>query len=274
MRVAIQGVEGSYHHIAAESYFGRGTELVCCDSFSAVFKALKKNQADIAVVSAENSIAGTVHPVYDLLIKDNFYVTGEVYEQIHHCLIGLPGTNIKYITKVFSHPMALPQCDEFLSKYLPEADRIEFNDTAASVTHIKDLDDVANAAIASTLAAKINKLSILKENIEDYPNNVTRFLVLSRDHRALKNANKTSCVLETPHKPGALWHALGVLADAQINLTKLESRPIPDKPWRYQFLIDVEAAGLNLHKVVKQLEKLGCNVRILGEYLAGAKTSS
>src|SRR5262249_1646661 len=157
----------SYHHIAAESYFGSGIELVCCESFAAVFAALRKKNADAAAVGAENSIAGTVHPVYDLLLKDNFFITGEVYEQIHHCLIGLPGAALSKISRVFSHPMALPQCEEFLSKNLPGAERIEYSDTAASVEHIKDLGDVKNAAIASSLAASIHSLPVLHKNIED-----------------------------------------------------------------------------------------------------------
>ncbi|HSW80263.1 MAG TPA: prephenate dehydratase [Candidatus Saccharimonadales bacterium] len=274
MRVAIQGVEGSYHHIAAESYFGGEVQLISCDSFAAVFEALKNNQADFAIVGAENSIAGTVHPVYDLLIRYNFLVTGEVYEQIHHNLIGLPDSELNDIKRVFSHQMALPQCDVFLSKQLPGADRVEFSDTAASVKHVKELNDTSNAAIASSLAATLYDLPILHKNIEDFPNNVTRFLVLTATDTVASGVNKASCVLETPHEPGALWKALGVLAEENINLSKLESRPIPDKPWRYQFLIDIDAAGAKLHGTVHKLEELGCNVRILGEYAAGVKTSS
>jgi prephenate dehydratase len=117
-------------------------------------------------------------------------------------------------------------------------------------------------------------MTVLQKNIEDYPNNVTRFLILSRSHAIKRDASKASCVLETPHEPGALWNALGVLSDAHINLSKLESRPIPDKPWRYQFLIDLESSGAKLHAAIEKLEKLGCNVRILGEYAAGVKTAS
>jgi prephenate dehydratase len=268
MHVAIQGEKGSYHHIAAETYFGSKLELVCCETFAAVFDALAHNNADMAVVAVENSTAGSVHSVYDLLLRHDFSITGEVYEQIHNCLIALPGTGIKDIERVYSHPMALPQCAVFLDSELPRAERIEFSDTAASARHIMQTNDKHAAAIASALAAELAHLPILRANIEDYSNNVTRFLILSPNHKVAAGANKSSFVLETPHKPGALVSALTVLADAGINLTKLESRPIPSEPWRYQFLIDVEAAGPKLHKSAKKLKSLGCTTRILGEYVA------
>jgi prephenate dehydratase len=266
MRVAIQGERGSYHHIAAENYFGSDIELICCESFAAVFDALGSGAADTAVVAVENSTAGSVHPVYDLLLRHDFFITGEVYEPIHHCLVALPGTEIIDIERVYSHPMALPQCADFLDENLPHAERIEFSDTAASAKHIKQTNDKHAAAIASSLAAKLENLQILRSNVEDYHHNVTRFLVLSPSHKVAPGANKSSFVLETPHKPGALVSALKVLADADINLTKLESRPIPSEPWRYQFLIDVETGGGKLHESAEKLKALGCAVRILGEY--------
>jgi prephenate dehydratase len=271
MRVAIQGVKGSFHHVAAESHFGGDIELVCCDSFAAVFDALAKRKADTGVVAAENSIAGTVHPVYDLLLAHDFSVIGEVYENIHHCLIGLPGTKIESVTRVYSHPMALPQCSDFLDDYIPNAARIEFSDTAASVAFVKKSGDTHSVAIAGSLAAKLNNLPVLHANIENYQNNVTRFLVLGHEHSGDKDANKASLVLETPHEPGALVSALSVFAKANINLTKLESRPIPSEPWRYQFLIDVDAASESLHAALAQLKDLRCTVRILGEYVASNK---
>jgi prephenate dehydratase len=270
MRIAIQGQKGSYHHIAAEHYFDGDIELVCCETFAAVFEALASHNADAGVIAAENSIAGTVHPVYDLLLANTFSIAGEVYEHIHHCLITLPDVNLKDIVRVYSHPMALPQCSEFLEQNLPHAERVEYSDTAASVTHIKQTNDLHAAAIASSLAAKLDDMPILYTNIEDYPNNVTRFLILDHSSGPSPRSNKSSLILETPHKPGALWHALGIFAKADINLTKLESRPIPSEPWRYQFLIDVETARAPLHTALEQLKKSGCSVRILGEYMAAA----
>lgn len=269
MRIAIQGETGSYHHIAAMHHFGKDIELVCCKTFADVFAALSDARADKAIVAAENSTAGSVHTVYDLLLHHQFAIIGEVYESIHHCLIGLPHTKLKHIAKVYSHPMALPQCSEFLDAHLPDAERIEYSDTAASVVYIKQVNDPQAAAIASSLAAELNGLPVLHANVENHQNNTTRFLVLDTKAVAVAHANKSSLVLETPNQPGALWHALGVFAAADANLTKLESRPIPHEPWHYQFLIDVERAGTSLDDVVQKLESMGCSVRLLGAYVAG-----
>jgi prephenate dehydratase len=270
MRVAIQGEAGSYHHIAALHHFGSSIELIYCESFADVFAAIKNGRADNGVVAVENSTAGSVHAVYDLLLQYDFAVVGEIYEPIHHCLIGLPNASIKDITRVYSHPMALPQCSAYLDTHLPDAERIEFSDTAASVAYIKKAGDIHSGAIASSLAAEINNLPVLETNIENHQNNATRFLVLSLNHSLTDGANKTSLVLETPHKPGALWHALGIFADAGINLTRIESRPIPDEPWHYQFLIDIAAAGNPCHAAIEKLFASGCTVRTLGEYAASS----
>lgn len=272
MRIAIQGEQGSYHHIAARAYFGDSIELLCCKTFADTFSALQQKNADKALVAVENSIAGTVHPSYDLLLTHSFFITGEIYEHIHHCLIGLPDSKESQITRVYSHPMALPQCSNYLDDHLPDAERIEYIDTAAAVTHIEELGDSHYAAIASDLAAKIHKLPVLKANIENYQNNVTRFLVLERDFETPAESDKASIVLETAHQPSALYNALGVFAGAGINLTKLESRPIAHEPWHYQFLIDIEMTKEKLNTCTRQLELQGCTVRVLGEYRA-AKTT-
>lgn len=180
MRIAIQGEYASYHHLAAERHFGQDIDLVCCETFAEVFEALADGQADAAVVATENSIAGTIKEVQQLLDRYKFRVAAEVAEPIHHCLIGLPGATLPAITHVFSHPMALPQCSVFLDEYLPRAERVEFHDTAASVTHIKHEHNPHYAAIASHLAAELEGLPILHENIEDDPENITRFAVLER----------------------------------------------------------------------------------------------
>lgn len=274
MRVAIQGQLGSYHQMAAESYFGKGIEVVCCGTFADVFETLAKHKADMAVIASENSIAGTAHPVYDLLLAHDFFIVGEVYVHIHHCLIGLPGTKRKQITRVYSQAIALPQCSDFLDKNLPDAERIEYHDTAASVTHIKKLADPAFAAIAGARAADLNGLPVLAANIENFDNNVTRFLVLAAGQPKPTATNKTSIVLETAHTPGALWNALGVFADAAVNLTKLESRPVAHTPWRYQFLIDIEATPAQLASCIKQLKAQACTVRNLGQYIANHKNET
>lgn len=272
MRIAIQGDQGSYHHIAARAYFGKDIELLCCKTFADTFAALGHGDVDKAVVAVENSIVGTVHSTYDLLLTHHFSVTGEIYEHIHHCLIGFPGVKVDEITRVYSHPMALPQCSTYLDTYLPGAERIEYNDTAAGVEHIKELNDPHYAAIASNLAAGIYELPILKANIENYQNNVTRFLVLEKQSEAPIGSNKASIVLETNHEPGGLYKALGVFADAGLNLTKLESRPIAHEPWHYQFLVDIEITKDELIQCTKRLGSQGCTVRLLGEYKAATTT--
>ncbi len=268
MRVAIQGQCGSYHQAAAERYFNTDFTLVPCDTFAAVFDALADGTADKAVIASENSIAGTAHPVYDLLLKHDFFVVGEVYEHIHHCLIGLPGAKLRDIKRVYSQAIALPQCSVFLDKNLPTAERVEYTDTAASVSHIKELDNPSFAAIASSQAADIYKLPVLAANVEDFDNNVTRFLVLASQRPETSHPDKASLVLETAHSPGALWHALGVLAKSKANLTKLESRPVAHTPWRYQFLIDVNISSDQLADCIERLKSQQCTVRLLGTYRA------
>lgn len=268
MRIAIQGEPGSYHHIAAMHFFGNDIAVQGCTTFAEVFDVLADKRADKAIVAIENSTAGSVHPVYDLLLSHPFVITGEVYEPIHHCLIGLPDTDKSKITKVYSHAMALPQCTDYLDTVLPQAERIEYTDTAASVALVKQLHNPQLVAIASSLAAELHGLPVLQADVENHQNNATRFLVLNPESQQVTDANKSSLVLETPNKPGALWHALGIFAAADANLTKLESRPIPHEPWHYQFLIDVEVAGKKLHGTVQKLESAGCHVRILGEYRA------
>lgn len=178
MRIAIQGELGSFHHIAAERQFGQDISLVCCETFQEVFEALAKGHVDAAVVATENSTAGAVPEVQALLKQYDFPVVGEVSEHIHHCLIGLPGATFPAITRIYSHSMALPQCSLFLDEHLPRAERIEYHDTAASVTLIRHEHNPHYAAIASRLAAELEGLPILQENIENDPENITKFVVL------------------------------------------------------------------------------------------------
>lgn len=273
MRVAIQGQRGSYHQAAAENYYGQNIELVSCLTFAHVFDTLSKHKADSAIIASENSIVGTAHPVYDLLLKYNSFIVGEVFERIHHCLVGFPDATIQNISRVYSQAIALPQCSNYLEKYLPTADRIEYSDTAASVELVKKLGDVSYAAIGSKTAAKLYKLSVLAPNIENYNNNVTRFLVLTLNKSdEIASTDKASLVLETDHTPGALWQALGIFAQSGANLTKLESRPLAHTPWRYQFLVDVAVSTSQLHDCIRALKGQHCSIRLLGQYKASTKS--
>lgn len=268
MKVAIQGEPGSFHELAARHWFDDTIELVCCETFAGVFDALAKKQADAAVCAIENSLYGSINEVYDLLRKHRFPIIGEVHERIHQNLITLPGADLREITHVYSHPVALDQCRTFLEEHLPEAERIQYHDTAASVEYIKRLDDPRNAAIASMAAAELYELPVANTAIEDMSTNYTRFLVMKADATPVEGADKASLILKTDNTPGALYSALGILANSGINMTKLQSRPIIGQVWKYQFYLDVEAAGQKLHDCISEMMNLGCEVSILGEYKA------
>lgn len=268
MRVAIQGEPASFHHIAATGWYGDIDGLVCCPTFADVFKALAAGRADAAVVAIENSLYGSISEVYDLLLQAGVPIIGEVHERIHQNLITLPGASLDGITHVYSHPVALAQCANFLESALPAAKKTEYHDTAESVAFIKQAGNPRFAAIASHAAAELHGLPILQEKIEDEHLNFTRFVVLQPGGTPPGDANKASLVLQTSHRPGALYAALGVFARRNINLSKLQSRPIPGKVWKYQFYLDVETAGDTLHTVIGEVTAQGGTVTVLGEYRA------
>lgn len=268
MKIAIQGVRGSFHDIVARDWFGPDIELVECDWFDDVFAALRNTSADMAVCAVENSLYGSINDVYDLLIKHRVSIVGEVPSHIHQQLIGFGGTNLADIQRVYSHPVALNQCRDFLDAHLPHAERIEHHDTADAVRLVRESSDPSSAAIAGHLAAELYELAILKNDIEDEKLNYTRFLVLDPKNTPVDNANKASLVLQTDHSPGSLYRALGVLADLDLNMTKLYSRPIRGKLWRYQFFIDVETNTSNLNTAISRLKADNCEVHVLGHYRA------
>lgn len=269
MQVAIQGQPDSFHHLAAERWFGSADfDLICGNTFSQVFDSLTEGSADYAITAIENSLYGSINEVYDLLEKHKVSVIGEIPERIHQQLIGFSGTNLADITHVYSHPVALNQCAEFLNKHLPKAIRIEQPDTAGSLDTVKKHGQTA-AAIASHRAAESHNLAILKSNIEDEQTNFTRFLVLANQPaKEPQNANKASLILRTTHQPGALYRALGVFAQHKVNLTKLHSRPIRGHVWRYQFFIDAELTAAQLPHVSSDLKAQDCQINLLGIYSA------
>ena len=265
--VAIQGEIGSFHHIATMRYFGRKVSIVPCTSFSDVFTAISEGLAGSAVVAIENSLYGSINEVYDLLLASNLHIIAEIPEHIHQCLIGYNGISLNDITHVYSHPVALSQCAKFLDKYLPTAKKVESFDTSASVKYIKDFGDTNRVAIASKLSATIYEMPILKSNIQNHHTNYTRFLVLSKQ-ASTNNTNKASLVIKTNHQSGALFEVLKVFKDNDINLSKLQSRPIIGKLWRYMFYIDIESDYNLTAKCIDQISSLGCEVKLLGTYIA------
>lgn len=265
--VSIQGTPASFHDIASRQFFGNDINLDCQHNFKDVFASLKSNTADFAVVALENSLYGSINEVYDLLLNYKFWIIGEVYLRIEHCLIGLPGSSTTSIQEVHSHPVALAQCEDYIDTKLAHAERFEHHDTAGSVADVKKWNDITKAAIASELAAKLHGLSVIAKNIESNKENYTRFVVLQKNRQDL-NTNKTSMIIQTDNSPGALYRALGTFADRHINLSKLQSRPIIGSAWKYMFYIDVEAGILDatLTEALLQLEDQGCNVVVLGSY--------
>jgi prephenate dehydratase len=278
--VAIQGEEGSYHDKAARHYFGDSYKPRYCKTFGEVFNAVAEGQTDYGLSAVENSLVGSITPVYDLLrATPQVAIVGEIFLGIHHSLIALPGAKISDITDVYSHPVALDQCREFLKRELPSATTHPASDTAGSVTFIKEQGNQSAAAIASADNAARCGLKVLHEGIEDSPKNYTRFLVLGKDGatRLAPEADKTSLLVERltdkveEIAPGTLYAALGCFAKQAISLTKIESRPIQGQPWRYVFYIDflagTEESGMKA--ALRALDGLGATWRILGTYRAG-----
>jgi len=269
MRIAIQGEKGSFHHQAAKKWFHEDISILACNSFHSTFASIESGKADTILVAIENSIYGAINEVHDLLELYRYPIVGEVYLRIRHQLITLPGARPSDIKQIFSHPVALAQCEVFISEHFPNAKRIEYEDTAASVSYIQANKLIENAAIASKVAAEDHNLPILMSDIEDNPANFTRFLVLQPDGEPPIGANKTSLIITTNHAPGALAHALSLFARKDINLVRLQSRPIIGEAWRYRFYIDVEAAGEPLHEILAEIRKTGALTTVLGEYVTG-----
>lgn len=271
-KVAIQGETGSFMHEAAKQWYGQDVVIKPCTTFAEVFKSLDAGDAFCAVVAIENSIHGSINEVYDLLLNHNYPIIGEINLPIKQCLITFKDIPLKYIKHVHSHHVALSQCSNFLDTYLPNAKRVMSpDDTAGSVRYIKEIGDTSRAAIASEDAAKLYNMPIYKKNIQNNDVNVTRFVVLDSNGQQ-QNTTKASLVLQTNHKPGALYNALGVFKKNNINLTKLQSRPIVGSLWRYMFYIDAEITKTQLLKINKLLAKQDCNVRELGTYNAAKST--
>lgn len=276
MRVAIQGQEGSYHDQAAHQFVDGDFELVPQETFRKTFQALQDDDADMAIVAIENSLFGSINSVYDMLLEYGFWVSGEVYLRIEHCLIGLPGAGTESIREVHTQLEAMAQCENFLDDKLPRAKRMEHHDTAASVQDVKKWNDPTKAAIASEAAAEIHGLKILEKGIQDNKQNYTRFVVLSKQQPINAKTNKTSIVLTTKSdtKAGALHKALGAFAEQDINLLMLQSRPIVGKAWHYLFYIDIESGHETpgAKQAITALHDLGFDVKILGSYHSGQAT--
>lgn len=267
MKIAIQGEAGSFHHLAAIRWSKKDdVNILACETFKEVFDNIKKYKADSGVVAIENSLFGSINEVYDLLYKNKIPIVGEILLPVNQCIIGKNDCKLTDIKNIYSHPVAIAQCRDYLDKYLPKAKRIENYDTAASVQFIKSLQGIHSAAIASPLAAKLNNMKIIKKGVQNHNLNFTRFLILQNTKQPVGNETKISIILQTSNQPGSLYKALKVFYQYGVNITKLQSRPIEGKPWKYMFYIDCLCKPDIFEKIKKDLEQIGNTILILGYY--------
>ncbi|MFN2571775.1 MAG: prephenate dehydratase [Gemmatimonadales bacterium] len=266
--VAIQGEAGSFSHAAALETHGSAIRLVPCASFVDLFDSVETGAATSGVVPIENTLAGSVHENYDLLSTHALQVVGETELRIRHCLIASPRTTLPEVRRVASHPVALAQCRRFFRRH-PDVVAVPAYDTAGSVRDLMAGKVDADAAIASKLAAELYGATVLEEGLEDHAENYTRFLVVTKGSapRESGRANKTSLICALGNEPGTLHRALGVFAARGLNLTKIESRPLPGRPWEYLFYLDVIDSGNGgLAEALTELRAFASNVRVLGTY--------
>jgi len=270
-RVSIQGYEGSFHQVAARAFFGKQVEVIPCATFREVIKiAGNKKESDGAVMAIENSIAGSILPNYNLLQKSSLKVVGEVYLQIRQNLLVNPGVKLEDIREVHSHTMALQQCYEFLDKYKWKL--VETEDTALSAKHIHQHKSKHIAAIASKLAAELFSLDMIAPGIQTMKNNYTRFLVLQREDIAapVEHADKASVNFHTDHSKGSLAKVLTRIAEGGVNLSKLQSFPIPGTDFKYSFHADMEFESVDqFNEVIKRITPLTEEIKVYGLYKKG-----
>lgn len=270
-RVSIQGYEGSFHQMAAWQFFGKDVEVIPCATFSEVVKiAGNKKESDGGVMAIENSIAGSILPNYNLLQKSKLKIAGEIYLQIRQNLLVNPGVKIEDIREVHSHSMAIQQCFGFLDNFNWKL--VETEDTALSAKHIHQNRSRHTAAIASRLAAELFRLDIIAPNIHTLKNNYTRFLIIQREDMAktVDNADKASVNFHTDHSRGSLAKVLTTIADAGINLSKLQSFPIPGSDWKYSFHADMEFESVKIFdQVIKKMKPLTQELNVYGVYKKG-----
>ncbi len=270
-KIAIQGIRGSNHHIVANKYYGTDIALNECLSFDVLTDNLLQGHADEAVMAIENTIAGSIIPNYALIDKHNLHIAGEYYLPIHHHLMALPNQNMEAIKEVCSHPMALLQCKEFFKQY-PFIKLVEDVDTSAVAKTISEQQLPGVAAIAPKIAADIFGLEVLEDEIQTMKDNETRFVILKTEapENGIDQIDKASLRFELDHKRGSLATVLNIMSDCKLNLTKIQSLPIIETPWKYAFFVDVTFQEYQDYQKAKSvLEIMANNFKILGEYKNG-----
>ena len=270
-KISIQGFEGSFHQAAARQFFGDDVEVICCSTFRDVVKiADDKSKSDGGLMAIENSIAGSILPNYNLLQKSNLKIVGEIYLQVNQHLMVNPGVSLEDIKEVHSHPMALLQCTDFLEKHNWKL--IETEDTALSAQHVYEDKSKHIAAIAGELAAELFHLNMIAPNIHTQKNNYTRFWVLENSETVveIEDANKASLIFQTDHSKGSLAKVLTKISEGDINLSKLQSMPIPGSDWKYSFHADCEFTSLEqLKNVLEMIKPFTADIKVYGVYKNG-----
>lgn len=267
MKIAIQGIKGSYHHIVVENYFGTAIDLIECMTFAEMPDRVLSQEVDYAVMAIENSIAGAIIPNYTLIDESNLVIVGEYYLEINHNLMGLSGQKVEDIKKVYSHPMALLQCRSFFKNY-PHIKLIEDVDTADVAKRIQEKQLQNVGAIASSRAAEIYDLNLISEQIQTIKKNFTRFVIVKRKESLNNNsATKASLKFVLKHESGSLGEVLVSLANYKVNLSKIQSLPIIERPWEYAFFADLVFEDYNEYKkAIADIKSKVSSLKILGEY--------
>ena len=269
LTVSFQGERGAFSEEAAHQLLGNRIRVLPCETFSAAFESVTRGRAHHCLVPIENTLAGSVYENYDLLLQNHLHIVGETNLRIVHNLVAFPETSAKNLRRVFSHPVALAQCGKFFQRH-PGVEKVPFYDTAGSVKMLAKERLPGAAAMASRTAAKVYRARILATHLEDHHENFTRFLLLAKKPAVSPHANKVSIVFSTRNLPGALFKCLSVFALRDIDLSKLESRPLRGKPWEYMFYVDFigntrearcQKALAHLAEVTNLLRVLGCYPR-------------
>lgn len=265
-RVVFQGDRGAYSHIAMEKFFGADVDCFSVDTFRQAMCALEEGSADYAILPIENSTAGVVSEIYDLLVEFENYIVGEQILKIEHCLMALPGTRIEDIKTVYSHPQSLMQSATYLNRHPWQ--QISLLNNAFAARKVKEDKDKTQAAVASELAAKEYGLQILEKGINQTENNCTRFIIVANRKIFYKDAQKISLCFEIPHESGSLYHILSHFIYNNLNMTKIESRPIPERSFEYRFFIDFDGnlKDSAVRNALRGLREETRNLRILGNY--------
>lgn len=267
-KVAIQGIKGSFHHQVAQEYYEHNVNVDECLSFEELVDSLLSGKSDQAVMAIENSIAGPIIPNYALIDKNNLHIIGEYYLRIHQNLMALKGQKMEDITEVHSHPMAILQCMDFLKQY-PNIKLVEDKDTAETARRIQEKQLKGIAAIASKTASEMYDLEILAPEIQTIKNNMTRFVIIKKENSFVSESeiNRASIKFELDHKRGSLAAVLNVMSDCKMNLTKIQSLPKIETPWKYSFFVDVTFEKYEDYAKAKSLLQIMAEYfKVLGEY--------